>query len=817
MKLTLNWLKRYVELDWTVEQIAERLTMLGLEVERVERVGGEFEGVVVAEVLTRDKHPNADKLSVCRVRDGQGERQIVCGAQNFQPGDKVPLILPGASLPERADEAPFTIKVGKIRGVESHGMMCSPKELGLADDAQGLMILPATAVVGQPFAVHLGRPQADVVYDLEVTPNRPDWNSVIGIARELAALAGRPLKLPELPAEPVAGEGTGASVGDWVTVRVEEPELCGRYTARVIAGVRIGPSPDWLRACLEGAGVRSINNVVDVTNFVMLETGQPLHAFDHRLLAGDASPGKPATIVVRRAAAGERFVTLDGQTRELGPGMLLIADERRGVALAGIMGGQNTEIRDDTRDVLIESAWFLPSNIRRTSKALGLRSESSYRFERGADIAMADWASRRAAALILETAGGRRVPGVVDACAASLEGREVALRHARVGALFGIDVPRERQAAHLRGLGLEQTGADADATRFRVPTFRVDLKQEVDLIEEVARLEGVDRIPASVPRGYWASGAADAAYDHVAEVRRVLGGLGLDEAQGQTLIASAAAEHFVARERVALLANPLSSDMDALRPSLLPGLLDAVRRNAHHKTDNVALYEVGRVFLQEGGRLREERRIAFVLTGARAVPSWRDGATGPGLFEAADARGLIEELFEAVGMRGVTFARNPSAVAAYLESCLVQLGGKLTLGEFGRVGLDLARWADARHPIYVAELSLDQILARRNPARSFKPLPQFPAIRRDVAFVVPEAVTHDAVMEGLRRQKIEILESVEVFDVFRGDNLPAGHKSLAYAFTYRHGAKTLAEGEVQPVHDRLVAELQARLGATLRG
>jgi phenylalanyl-tRNA synthetase beta chain len=415
MKVTLNWLKQYVDFDWTAEELAERLTMLGLEVEGVLKFGGELDGVVVAQVITRDKHPNADKLSLCRVNDGKGERQIVCGANNFKPGDKVPLILPGHSLPATAGQPPMTIKVGKIRGVESQGMMCSPQELGLGDLTEGLLILREDAKIGQPFAEYLGRSGSDVVYDLEITPNRPDLNSVIGIAREISAVSGNKLRLPQftLPeAKTALAEQQAAAL---VAVRLEDSELCPRYVARVVLGVKIGASPDWLRSTLEKVGVRSINNVVDVTNYVMLESGQPLHAFDYHLLSpagpGAAPASSPATIIVRRARAGEKFTTLDGQERTLNEQMLLIADPAKAVALAGIMGGQNSEINPSTTDVLIESACFKPQNIRATSKKLELRTESSYRFERGCDAGICDWASQRAAQLILETAGGRLAEG----------------------------------------------------------------------------------------------------------------------------------------------------------------------------------------------------------------------------------------------------------------------------------------------------------------------------------------------------------------------------------------------------------------------
>ena len=654
MKVTLNWLKQYVDFDWPPEELRERLTMLGLEVESMQKLGGEFEGVVVAQVITRDKHPNADKLSLCRVNDGKGERQIVCGAQNFKAGDKVPLILPGASLPLKpGDKEPFTIKVGKIRGVESHGMMCSPKELGLADDAEGLLILPTDAKVGQPFAEHLGRSAGDVVYDLEITPNRPDWNSVIGIAREISALTGNPLRLPETnlreDAEPTA---------KWVQVRLEDPELCGRYAARVVRGVKVGPSPDWLRQTLEKVGIRSISNVVDVTNYVMLEIGQPLHAFDYHLLGKGAS-GTPA-IVVRRAADGERFTTLDGQQRTLTKDNLLIADEAKAIALAGVMGGQNTEINDKTADVLIESAWFKPQNIRATSKRLELRTESSYRFERGADIGICDWASRRAAQLILETAGGELLAGVVDAYPAPPAMKEITLRHARTTALLGVEIPGAESAGHLRSLGLEVTADNHGTCTVRVPTFRVDLKQEVDLIEEIARLHGVDKIPATPPRGAIGSHAFDTVHDVYAEARRLLTGLGLAEAQGQTLISSESAK-LVTNDFVALQ-NPLSSDMNVLRPSLIPGLLDTLRHNLSRKNNEVAVFEIGRVFRSENGITREQRNVAIALTGLRQQGFW-SGEDRDATCDVFDLKGVLEEFLEQFGLRAVTYSRRNEAVS----------------------------------------------------------------------------------------------------------------------------------------------------------
>ncbi len=827
MKVTLNWLKQYVDFDWSPEELAERLTMLGIEVEGVQKLGGEFEGVVVAQVLTCDKHPNADKLSLCRVNDGKGERQIVCGAHNFKAGDKVPLILPGHSLPAKPGETPLTIKIGKIRGVESQGMMCSPQELGLGDVVEGLLILREDARVGQPFVEYLGRTGSDMIYDLEVTPNRPDWNSVIGIAREIAAVSGATLKMPEAGSD---RQKSGGRAEDMVAVRIEDSELCPRYTARLIQGVKIGPSPDWLRSTLEKVGVRSINNVVDVTNYVMLEIGQPLHAFDYHLLA---RKGDRPAVVVRRAKEGEKFRTLDGAERTLSGEMLLIADETKPVALAGVMGGQNSEINLNTVDVLIESAYFKPQNVRATSKRLGLRTESSYRFERGADIGICDWASQRAVRLILQTAGGDVAEGLVDAYPKPVEAKQITLRPKRVTQLLGVELRPEEMDFHLGQLGLKAVGrkprpvdenvATPEPMSYRIPTFRVDLKREVDLIEEIARLYGIEKIPATPPRGASGANAFDAVHDEIADARRILAGLGLMEAQGQTLISDGAAK-LLGIEDAVQLSNPLSSDMNALRPSLLAGLLESLRHNLNHKNYDLALFEIGRVFARRPVEqtswssgppgIREERRLAIALTGQRNPLFW-SGDEREAKFDVYDLKGVLEELFEQFGLREMSYNRRSDRSTLFLESATIQLG-KFQLGEFGQLLPVLAKRFDLRDAVVLAELNLDVLLARRDTGKAFKSLPVFPSIRRDVAMLVPESTTHEAVLQTVRQAKPGNLESVELFDIFRGKSVPAGQKSVAYAFTYRHTERTLTDAEANAAHEKLVEQFKQRLSAVVR-
>jgi phenylalanyl-tRNA synthetase beta chain len=800
MKISLNWLKQYVDFNWSPEELAERLTMLGIEVEGVVKKTGDFEGVVVAQILDSNQHPNADKLSVCRVADGKVERQIVCGAKNYKVGDKVPLALPGCTLPTPPGAPPFTIKVGNLRGVESQGMMCSAKELGLAEDAEGLLILPSDAQVGRPLAAHLGRAGGDVIYDLEITPNRPDLNSFIGIAREISALTGNPLKIP-------AADFKTANdpIRSLVDVRLDDPELCPRYVARIVRGVKIGPSPDWLKAAIESIGLRSINNVVDVTNYVLMESGQPLHAFDYKLL--QPKDGKVPAIVVRRSSAEEKFTTLDGQERKLTDKMLLIADENRGVALAGVMGGQNSEINDSTTDVLIESAYFKPQNIRATSKALDLRTDASYRFERGADIGICDWASRRAAQLIQQVAGGVVLSEAIDAYPKAATPAQITLRHDKVTKLLGIEISAGEQVEFLRRLGLEATATPGQVSA-TIPTFRVDLKREVDLIEEVARLYGVDRIPSTPPRGAIGQHPFDAIYDQLAEVRNILAGQGLSEAFGQTLIADTAAK-LVDPNPVAL-ENPLSSDMNVLRPSLLPGLLDSLRHNLHHKNYDVALFEVGRVFTAAG----ESRRVAIAITGSRNPLFW-SGDGRDAKLDVFDLKGIVEILFERLGLRGLAWTRAAQPQGLYIENATITLG-KQTIGSFGQLQPLLARKYDLRDPVFLAEFDLDLLLARRASSKSFKAIPQFPGIRRDIAMLVPETVTHEAVASAVKQLKPQNLEGLELFDVFRGRNVPEGQKSVAYAFHYRNVERTLTDNEVNSAHERVVAELKQRLNATIR-
>ncbi len=817
MKVTRNWLRQYVDIDEPASTIAEQLSMLGLEVEGVEERPDPLAGVVVARILASEKHPNADRLSVCRVTDGQEERQIVCGASNFQTNDKVPLALPGTSLKPSPDEEPITIKKSKLRGVQSEGMLCSATELGTGEDSSGLMILPTDAPVGDPLSDYLGRPKEDVLFDLEITPNRPDLNSVIGIARELHAKSNRAFHVPdpELPTDKANGDGASRPIDRWVNVRLEAPDLCPRYTARVIRDVQVGQSPDWLRYALEQVGIRSINNIVDVTNYVMLEIGQPLHAFDYdALFTPEKSQATSPSIVVRQATSGEQFVTLDGEKRDLSPETLLIADETKGLALAGVMGGANSEINADTTNILLESAYFKPQNIRATAKRLGLQTDASYRFERGADIEICDWASRRAASLILQTAGGQLVDGLADAYPVPHEPKEITLRHNKVAGVLGLEIPATAQTDYLHRLGLEAIGQqEADTTRFRIPSFRVDLKREIDLIEEVARIHGVERIPTTTPRGVLGEHPFDSTYDELAEIRHLLTGLGINEAQGQTLISESNVRSGGIASPIRL-EYPLSSDMNVLRPSLIPGLLDSLQHNLAHKNHDVALFEIGRVFPSSDNPSHEELRLAITLTGARYPTFWSGPERGVKM-DIYDLKGIIEEMGDQFGVPSFRYIRSPENQTLYLESASLCLGDT-QLGEIGQLRPQLAKAYDLRDPVLVAELNLDTLLAHRNRMAAFQPLPTYPDIRRDIALVLPEATLHETVVNAIRDAQPPHLERIELFDLYRGENVAEGYKSMAYELTYRHPSRTLTDNEVNATQEQLLQHLRSELGATIR-
>ncbi|MRR59179.1 MAG: phenylalanine--tRNA ligase subunit beta, partial [Deltaproteobacteria bacterium] len=674
MIVTYNWLKEFVDFDLSPQELADLLTMLGLEVEGVRNVGGGLDEVVVAVVEEKSQHPNADKLSLCRVNNGKETLAIVCGAQNFKAGDKVALAQIGAVLP-----GDFKIKRSKIRGEESCGMLCSEKELGLAAESEGIIILPAELPLGVPVFDALGL--KDTIFEIGLTPNRADCLSVVGIAREIAAKIGTTVKY----ARPMVSE-SHIPISECAQVIVEDSDLCPRYTARYLACCSIGPSPAWLVRRLEAVGMRSINNVVDVTNYVLIEYGHPLHAFDADLLAG----GK---IVVRRAAEGECFMTLDGQERVLKAGDLTIRDGEKGVALAGIMGGENSEIRQETTNILLESAYFNPSAIRRTSKRLGLHTESSHRFERGADINILVTALDRAASLIAELAGGNVAVGAIDVYPSQLPSRTVRFRVEQCNKLLGIQLTADEMVIIFNRLEFTVSVVEPGLLDVTVPTCRVDIEREIDLIEEVARLNGYNNIPVTMPKARVFSDRPTRHQRLEKQLRNVMVGQGFSEVVTFSFMAPGVLDKLLLapddqRRSVVRLRNPLVEEQSVMRTTLLPGLLEAAARNMNYRMLSLRLFELRRVYLPvEGQELpKEPLHLAGIMTGARYREGWNQERQQVDFY---DVKGVIEHILDEFVIGSVSFVQD--RLDSYFhpgKSCLILCGGD-RLGSFGEIHPDV--------------------------------------------------------------------------------------------------------------------------------
>jgi phenylalanyl-tRNA synthetase beta chain len=801
MKIPLRWLRELVETDATPEQVAARLTMAGIEIAGVTPVAAGLGGVVVGEIVAVASHPAGGALTICQVSTGAAPVSVVCGAPNVRAGARAAFAPPGAVLPGGR-----RIEAATIKGAVSHGMLCSEAELGIGEDAATILLLGDEAPAGADLVDHLGLD--DVVLEIEVTPNRPDCLSVFGIAREVAALTRGRLRPPSaaLAEDPPAVETLAA-------VTIEDPDLCRRFTARVITGVTVRPSPAWLAQRLRAAGLRPINNVVDVTNYVMWELGHPLHAFDHALLEG-------RRIVVRRARPGEALVTLDGQTRTLGDAMLVIADAARAVGIAGVMGGANTEVTAATGTVLLEAAWFKPGSIRRTARALGLSTEASYRFERGADIDGIAEVQARAAGLIAQLAGGRVARGLLDVYPARRPRLEIGLRLDRIRRVIGACPPKPAVGEILGSLGFPTTERE-DGFAVLVPSFRRDVAIEDDLVEEVARVWGYDEIPSTLPSGTLALTRRPRAVVAQNAVRDALTAAGCQEAVTISLIDPAYLAHLgLAPDdpRILALQNPLAADRSVLRPTLLFGLLEAIQTNVRRQGPDVRLFELGRVFEAQGaGKLAlEETRIGIVLTGLRAPRAWFSGKARA---DAFDAKGAVETVVDALDRGEVTVGPLEPGAAPYLEEgrgATVLVQGS-AVGVVGELHPAVQRAFDLPAPVFFAELSLDRLEALPGRQIVHRPLPRFPAVQRDLAVVLPAGVPAMEVSRAIRAIPNPYLKRVMLFDVYAGEQVGAGRKSLACSLLYQADDRTLTDSEVNAMHREVVERLRQSLGGEVRG
>ena len=798
MKIPLSWLKEYIAIDDTIDSLVDKLTFSGLEVEDVETQGGSLEDLYVGEVKDIRPHPDADKLRLCTVSNGIEEFPVVCGASNLTEGMKSAFAPAGATLP-----GGMKLKKSKIRGQLSMGMLCAEDELGLSESHSGIMEFPIDTPAGTPLTKMLGEPET--VFELEVTPNRPDCLCLHGIARDLAAI----YHLEITPPEVILNENS-ENISDYTSVEIDPEANCTRYTARILKNVTIAASPKWMQDRLTACGIRPINNIVDITNYVMLETGQPLHAFDYELLKG-------GRIVVRPAKPGEKLQTLDGNEHKLAPHHTVIADAEHAVALAGVMGGQDSEIQNTTKTVLLESAYFLPSAVRAAAKQLETHSESSYRFARGVDPNGVDHASQRAAQLIQELAGGELVGGVIDNHPTKQKPWNISCRWERINKIIGIDVDPDTIRGFMHALSLKIVKDEAASFTLEIPTFRQDLTREIDIIEEVARLQGLDQIPVRPPKAIRVVDAEDSLVQAHRQLRNMLVGLGLQEIMNYTLTSESLLDNYSSslKEKRIVLPHPISQDQSIMRTALLPQMIETIGRNKAHQIDEVAFFELGKTFtLETDENPREELRLSIGLMG----PIGRNALDKRRKLEEAEVyswlKGILEALESSLGI-------NLSIKTSDHDSLEKGRSGSLILNnkEIGSVGL-LSHSARKNNrlndPVALAELSVKPLLKALLKRRLMKSPASFPASSRDIALLIDKAITHEEILAVIKKASSKELEDVQLFDVFESDSLGEQKKSMAYSLTFRSTERTLTDKNINKFDLSIQNALVKNLGAEIR-
>jgi phenylalanyl-tRNA synthetase beta chain len=796
MRVSCKWLEELAPAGLTPEDICARLTALGLETNIAEDRRGWFQGIVIGKVLATVKHPDADKLTLCKVDVGDGKTlDIVCGAPNVAVGQLVPVATIGALLP-----GGMKIEKRKVRGQASEGMICSEEELLLSTGGQGIMALDDNPAPGRKFSE--AYEVCDTILEVDLTPNRGDCLSMIGVARELAAASGVPLCMPDGSVK----EDSSAKAGDKVSVDIQAPDLCPRYAARVITGLTVGPSPFWMRRRLTAVGVRSINNLVDVTNYILMETGHPLHAFDMKRISG-------GRIIVRRAAAGERFTTLDGKTHTLSADNLVIADAARAVALAGVMGGANSEVKETTADVILEAAFFNPASIRRTSKGLGIKTESSYRFERGCDVEGMIFAQDRAALLMAQLAGGRVLAGRVDAYPKRIEKRRIKIRRARTEAILGLAVPMERIENILNRLEMKTVSRDGESITVEAPHFRFDMEREIDLIEEVARNVGYGEVKPQPPEVPVSLAGLTKSLQVRRALRRHLRSLGLMEGMGYSFISPADLDKFRVPQghpwrRLVAIDNPLTADWTHMRPSLLPGLVSAVKG-----TGDTALFEIGSVFEETGaGQGREQWTLGVLLTENGRPGLWDGAAPKRDFFHI---KGVAEAVLGFLGFDGARFTPSAHPFFYPKRQADILIGGKI-IGWLGQIRPETTSAHGVEQALFAMEMDLDAATSILPKPPTFQKLPKFPPVNRDLAVVVDVAVTAEALLASIRTHGGQMVKEAEVFDVYSGEKIGQGKKSVAFSLKFMEETRTLVDEEANATLERIVAGLAKDFDARLR-
>ena len=802
MRVSLKWLADYVEVTLPPKELAHRLTMAGLEVEGIEQVGGDWDErlITVGEVVAVDPHPNADRLCLASVELGEGERMtVVCGAPNVAAGQKVAFARAGATLIDGRSGKPAALKPATIRGVESAGMVCSEKELGLSDEHEGILVLPDDAPLGTPLARYLG----DVILDLDLTPNRPDWLSMVGVAREVAALTGGIVREPGHTYEEVDEPASAKA-----SVEIADPDLCSRYVASIIENVRVGESPRWLQERLIAAGMRPITNVVDITNYVMLELGQPLHAFDFAKLRG----GK---IIVRRARKGEKLVTLDGVERPLTAEMLAIADAEMPVALAGVMGGGETEVTAGTTTILLESATFHPTNIRRTATKMKSRTEASTRFEKGLSPELAMVAAQRATKLFVELAGGRALHGFIDVYPEPAPEVHIELTRKRLVQVLGVDLPTSQVRSTLTSLGFGCRWLPPERYQVRVPYWRTDVRIPDDVVEEVARIIGYDTIPTKGLGGDVPPSLPEPRRELRERLRDALAAAGMQEVITYSLTTLEALQQVLPPEELAShpplrVANPGSTEHEYLRPTLRASLLRTLGANVRQREGEIALFEAARTYHPEDDALPEEREhVVGVVTGRRE-DRWGRPSDEP--VDFSDAKGYLEAALASVGVTA-TFQEATAFGLVPGRTADVLLDGR-TVGTLGQVHPPIATAFDIEQDVYLFELVVDELLPSVGGVRHSQPISRFPPVVHDMALVVERALPAERLRVLIEEHKL--VRRAQIFDVYEGDRVPPEKKSLAFSVTYQAPDRTLTDDEVAKARRAILERLKREVGAELR-
>ena len=808
MQVSYNWLKEYVDIDLSADKLAEVMTRAGVAVEHVIPTNKGVSGVIAALVL--DKTPVPDThLNLCHVTtDGENNIQVVCGAPNVAAGQKIPFATVGAELP-----GGVKIKNAKLRGIESNGMICSAKELGIdpeqipPEQKDGILVLPEDTVLGTPITEILGLD--DYILELDLTPNRSDCLSVLNIAQEIGALLGKEVRLPQ-----PAFEADNDNIADLMEVSIDAPDKCHRYAGKMIRGIKVQPSPFWLQHRLQCAGMRPINNIVDVTNYVMMEYGQPLHAFDYHELADHK-------INVRTAAQDEKIVTLDSQERTLQDDMLLICDGARAVAVAGVMGGENTEVTDNTVDVFIESAYFQPTSVRRTSTRLGLRSEASIRFEKGINMDTVLTAAERAAQLMQLTGGGVVVGGAIDNYPTKHEAVTIELELRKVNALLGTDISDERIKEILASLNFNIISDNGTAIVVEVPGYRPDCSIPEDLIEEVARVYGYDAIPQTLPYGASTRGVLTPAQKIRDKVVDKLCALDLHEVMNYSFINKNNDDKLnypegdIRRNSIPVM-NPLSEEQGHMRTSIVPGLLKTVGFNHNRRNDNLAIFELGKIFLLDGEltptHLANEKWTLGIALSGRTTDGWLQTGVA---YDFYYMKGIIEELVSELKIADVDYLPcTDNSIYHPGRAAYLYLNGQKA-GVFGELHPAIVDNYGLQDRIYIAEIDVDMLIAVGTGAIQVKPLPKFPASTRDMAVVVAETVAASDLEKAIRNVGCELLSDVRIFDVYRGGQIAEGYKSIAFALTFQ-ADRTLTVEEVSVEYDKIFAVLAERFGAAMR-